>query len=102
MNFILTIYSDQSFSDPTIMTSPFPRDIAEFDDDERIAFDKVDNKYILEDENGVQWEFNEKVGRWTQTVSVLFLNSLPIHLSQRSTFVELNCAFQLVSPTFKL
>jgi len=84
------------------MTSPFPRDIAEFDDDERIAFDKVDNKYILEDENGVQWEFNEKVGRWTQTVSVLFLNSLPIHLSQRSTFVELNCAFQLVSPTFKL
>ena len=46
----------------------FPRKIAEFDQDDRIAFDKGKNQWILEDEDGTEWVFYEKVGAWTQSV----------------------------------
>ncbi|KAF2745409.1 hypothetical protein M011DRAFT_135523 [Sporormia fimetaria CBS 119925] len=45
---------------------PFPTEIDDFDSDERITFSRIDNTYILEDEEGKQWEFNQAAGRWFQ------------------------------------
>ena len=32
-------------------TNPFPKDIDQFDNDDRVSFDKQENKYLLVDEN---------------------------------------------------
>ncbi|KAK4508319.1 hypothetical protein PRZ48_002057 [Zasmidium cellare] len=48
---------------------PFPYDQESFGDDERISFSKVANKFILEDENGIEWEWHPTVERWTQTIT---------------------------------
>lgn len=49
--------------------APFPQDMGAFGDDERISFDRVENKFTLVDENDETWEFNETSGRWHQPVS---------------------------------
>ncbi|KAF2667830.1 hypothetical protein BT63DRAFT_374893 [Microthyrium microscopicum] len=44
---------------------PFPRDPEQFDKDDRVSFDKIENKWILEDDfDQSEWEFNELVGKW--------------------------------------
>ncbi|KAF2196536.1 putative nuclear mRNA splicing factor-associated protein [Delitschia confertaspora ATCC 74209] len=47
---------------------PFPHEVDDFGNDERVAFSKAAGKWLLEDENGTEWEFNETAGRWTQTI----------------------------------
>lgn len=48
--------------------APFPREVAEFGDDERISYSKVDAKWILEDEADREWEFNEISGHWMEKI----------------------------------
>lgn len=46
----------------------FPTDPAEFDSDPRISFSKVDNKFILETEDGQEFEYDTGLKRWVLTV----------------------------------
>lgn len=49
--------------------APFPKDIADFDNDERVSFSRLDGKYILVDDDGEEWEYSEATGKWFQPVS---------------------------------
>ena len=42
----------------------FPTDPAQFDDDERISFSKLDNKYIAVQDDGTELEFDAALKRW--------------------------------------
>jgi HIV Tat-specific factor 1 len=42
----------------------FPTDPSEFDSDERISFSKLDGKFLLVQEDGSEYEFNEAMRRW--------------------------------------
>ncbi|KAK4195667.1 putative splicing factor U2AF-associated protein 2 [Triangularia verruculosa] len=42
----------------------FPTDKNQFDQDERISFSKLDNKYIAVQEDGTEYEFDEGLSRW--------------------------------------
>lgn len=53
---------------PEAGASSFPRDPAEFDADPRISFSKLDNKFILEADDGQEYEFDEKLKRWVPVV----------------------------------
>lgn len=48
----------------------FPQDPAEFDSDPRISFSKLDNKFILETEDGQEFEYDTALKRWIPTVGV--------------------------------
>jgi HIV Tat-specific factor 1 len=48
--------------------TPFPRSTVEFDEDPRVSFSKLDNKYILEDYDGSEWEYSESLGKWIPSV----------------------------------
>ncbi|KAJ5937773.1 hypothetical protein N7454_004115 [Penicillium verhagenii] len=59
------------------MTSPvpdhgpghqFPLDPSEFDSDHRVSFSKLDNKFILETDDGQEFVFDNALKRWVQTV----------------------------------
>ncbi|OAA66717.1 nuclear mRNA splicing factor-associated protein [Niveomyces insectorum RCEF 264] len=42
----------------------FPTNIAEFDDDERISFSKLDGKYVAVQADGTEFEFDQGLKRW--------------------------------------
>lgn len=65
--------------------APFPRDIAEFDADDRISYSRVDGKYILIDDDNEEWEFSEATGSWFQPVSP---STRPKALPCRSAMTE--------------
>ena len=46
----------------------FPQDPAEFDSDPRISFSKLDNKFILETEDGQEYVYDTVLKRWIPTV----------------------------------
>lgn len=46
----------------------FPKDPAEFDSDPRISFSKLDDKFILEAEDGQEYEYDTALKRWILTV----------------------------------
>jgi len=46
----------------------FPTDPAEFGNDPRISFSKLDNKYILETEDGQEFEYDSAIKRWVHQV----------------------------------
>jgi HIV Tat-specific factor 1 len=48
--------------------TPFPRSPDDFDQDPRVSFSKLDNKYILEDYDGSEWEYSETLGKWIPSV----------------------------------
>lgn len=47
---------------------PFPHEVDEFNDDDRISYSQLDNCWILEDDDGSQWEFNEALKKWMPMV----------------------------------
>ncbi|KAG6997869.1 hypothetical protein G7Y79_00037g073870 [Physcia stellaris] len=49
---------------PEPRASSFPKEVEEFDADPRISFSKLDNKYLLENDDGQEYEFDEKLKRW--------------------------------------
>jgi HIV Tat-specific factor 1 len=46
----------------------FPSDPSEFDSDPRISFSKLDQKFILETEDGQEFEYDSALKRWIPTV----------------------------------
>ncbi len=46
----------------------FPQDPAEFDSDPRISFSMLDNKFILETDDGREFEYDTGIKRWVQKV----------------------------------
>lgn len=44
--------------------SAFPLDPEEFDADDRISFSKLDNKFVLVQEDGSEFEFDNALRRW--------------------------------------
>lgn len=50
------------------MQSRFPHTEAEFADDVRVSFDKNSNKWVLEDEDSGEWEWNDKFAKWVPSV----------------------------------
>ncbi|KAJ5166836.1 nuclear mRNA splicing factor-associated protein [Penicillium canariense] len=46
----------------------FPLDPSEFDSDPRISFSKLDDKFILETEDGQEFEYDMGIKRWVQTI----------------------------------
>ncbi len=44
----------------------FPSDPAQFDADDRISFSKISNKFLLETEDGREFEWDEALRRWTE------------------------------------
>ena len=48
--------------------SRFPQDPSEFDADPRISFSKLDNKFILEADDGQEFEYDDALKRWIPSV----------------------------------
>lgn len=46
----------------------FPTDSAEFGADDRISYDQVTQSHKLEDENGEEWEWLDRPGKWVPVV----------------------------------
>lgn len=46
----------------------FPTDPTEFDRDPRISYSKLDQKYILETEDGQEFEYDSAIKRWVHQV----------------------------------
>jgi len=42
----------------------FPTNPEEFDSDDRISFSKLDNKYLLVQDDGSEFEFDHAIKRW--------------------------------------
>ena len=53
---------------PEPRVSSFPKEVEEFDADPRVSFSKLDSKYILETDDGQEYEFDEKLKRWVPVV----------------------------------
>ena len=53
---------------PDIPPSRFPQDPSEFDADPRISFSKLDNKFILETDEGQEYEYDDALKRWIPSV----------------------------------
>ena len=48
--------------------TPFPQNPEEFDADDRVSFSKVSNKFILEAEDGQEYEYDDSLKRWVAAV----------------------------------
>ena len=59
-------------TDPDAALNNFPQDPSDFDSDPRISFSKLDDKYILETDDGNEFEWNSVLKRWIQTVRPRF------------------------------
>jgi HIV Tat-specific factor 1 len=60
--------------DPSLhASSSFPIDPAEFDADDRISYSKLDNKFLLVQEDGAEFEFDDAIRRWIPVVDEALL-----------------------------
>ena len=53
---------------PDPAPSRFPQDPSDFDADPRISFSKVDSKFILEADDGQEFEYDDALKRWIPSV----------------------------------
>ncbi|SZE99764.1 unnamed protein product [Blumeria hordei] len=53
----------------------FPNNPQEFDSDERISFSKLDKKFILVQDDGTEYEFDESLKKWRPTVDEALLEA---------------------------
>lgn len=51
----------------------FPNNPEDFDADDRISFSKLDNKFVLVQEDGTEFEFDDALKRWVSTVDEALL-----------------------------
>lgn len=58
----------------TTSAGGFPTDPADFDSDPRISFSKLDDKFILETEDGQEYEYDSALKRWVQTVRLVAMS----------------------------
>ena len=54
--------------DESAPLSNFPQDPSEFDNDPRVSFSKLDDKYILEADDGQEYGYDNALKRWILTV----------------------------------
>jgi len=47
---------------------PFPTEPEDFDADPRISFSRISSTYVLEDENGDEWEWLASKHKWVPVV----------------------------------
>ncbi|TVY48180.1 Splicing factor U2AF-associated protein [Lachnellula occidentalis] len=47
-----------------VQASNFPTNPEEFDSDDRISFSKLDNKFLLVQDDGTEFEFDDAIKRW--------------------------------------
>lgn len=59
--------------DHSLHASSFPTDPAEFDADDRISYSKLDNKFLLVQEDGTEFEFDDAIKRWIPVVDEALL-----------------------------
>lgn len=59
---------DPGSHSPDAHSSSFPRNPEDFDADLRISFSKPDNKFILEADDGQEFEFDDALKRWVPAV----------------------------------
>ena len=61
-----------SIESPSLSPAPplsnFPQNPQEFDADSRVSFSKLTNKFILEADNGEEFEFDDALKRWVPVV----------------------------------
>lgn len=48
--------------------SSFPQNLEEFDADPRVSFSKLDQKFILEADDGQEYEYDDALKRWVPVV----------------------------------
>ena len=53
---------------PALPLSSFPQNPEEFDADPRVSWSKLDNKFILEADDGQEYEFDDGLKRWVPVV----------------------------------
>lgn len=53
---------------PETSRSSFPTNPEDFDADDRISFSKLDNKFILETDDGQEFDFDDALKRWVPAV----------------------------------
>jgi len=53
--------------------SSFPTNPEEFDSDDRISFSKLDNKFLLVQDDGTEFEFDDAIKRWIPVVDEALL-----------------------------
>jgi len=46
----------------------FPQTEEDFKNDVRVSFDKTNSKHVLEDDDGSEWEWNDKYEKWVPLV----------------------------------
>ncbi len=51
-------------AEPVAEVFSFPTDIAEFDQDERISFSRLESRYIAVTDDGTEYEFDAALRRW--------------------------------------
>ncbi|KAI4248130.1 MAG: hypothetical protein L6R40_001219 [Gallowayella cf. fulva] len=62
-------------TNPSEISRPsFPTNPEDFDADDRISFSKLDNKFILEADDGQEFEFDDALKRWVPAVCPLKLS----------------------------
>lgn len=62
--------ADQSDDALQGLRSGFPQSPSAFDDDPRISFSKLDEKYLLETEEGNEYEWDSALRRWVPVVGI--------------------------------
>ena len=53
---------------PPPPSSGFPQNPEEFDADPRVSFSKLSNKFLLETDDGQEYEFDDGLKRWVPVV----------------------------------
>ena len=55
--------------DPSeVASASFPQNVEEFDADPRVSFSKLDQKFILEADDGQEYEYDDALKRWVPVV----------------------------------
>ena len=50
------------------LQSGFPKSPSAFDADPRVSFSKLDDKFLLETDEGTEYEWDDSMKRWIQVV----------------------------------
>ncbi len=61
-------------------TTSFPKTPDDFEDDPRVSYSKLDQKWILETDDGTEFEYDQALKRWIPSVRAPSSSSPPIHL----------------------
>lgn len=62
---------------------PFPQAPEDFPRDQRVSFSKLEQKWILEDDDSSEWEYDEARQRWIPLVGLFMTTTLKRSMSWR-------------------